>query len=414
MVFTGKACVRISYNPSRSAAQEIDTAKPDHDHTAIGRMDDRYHFNSLKRSQVNVGRAPSLKEQIMDQIRKITARHVLFTLIILAVLSATPSHAQNAMASKEYTKLLAKADRLLGEEKFPSATRAYRRANKAAGGTSTEALMGLAIAAYKAEQYADSQTAARQLLDLPGNQEIQMAAYNLLGLSILQSRTTDRASLTEAEQAFRHVLKSHRNVPAIRLSLATVLLELDRTAESLILARELLAEETSETESDRARILVCRLRRTLRSEAANYVSGTVEEPVTDGTIEEPVTDGTIEEPVTDGTVEESVIGATVEESVGGTVEVSVGGTVVAPVPIFGPQPKYPESLLRHQVRGHVVVQVIIDKEGCVTNIKTLDSPLIELEMAAVRALKTWTFRPATLNGRGVDVYYNMTVNFGFR
>jgi protein TonB len=34
-----------------------------------------------------------------------------------------------------------------------------------------------------------------------------------------------------------------------------------------------------------------------------------------------------------------------------------------------------------------------------------------LDQAAVNAVKTWKFKPATLNGRPVAVYYNLTVNF---
>ena len=34
-----------------------------------------------------------------------------------------------------------------------------------------------------------------------------------------------------------------------------------------------------------------------------------------------------------------------------------------------------------------------------------------LEESAVDAIKTWRFKPATLNGKPVMVYYNLTVNF---
>ena len=34
-----------------------------------------------------------------------------------------------------------------------------------------------------------------------------------------------------------------------------------------------------------------------------------------------------------------------------------------------------------------------------------------LDQAAVDAVKRWKFKPATLNGKPVDVYYNLTVNF---
>jgi protein TonB len=34
-----------------------------------------------------------------------------------------------------------------------------------------------------------------------------------------------------------------------------------------------------------------------------------------------------------------------------------------------------------------------------------------LDTAAAEAVKKWKFKPATLNGKPVDVYYNLTVNF---
>jgi len=34
-----------------------------------------------------------------------------------------------------------------------------------------------------------------------------------------------------------------------------------------------------------------------------------------------------------------------------------------------------------------------------------------LSEEAVKAIKKWKFKPATLNGKPVDVYYNLTVNF---
>jgi protein TonB len=34
-----------------------------------------------------------------------------------------------------------------------------------------------------------------------------------------------------------------------------------------------------------------------------------------------------------------------------------------------------------------------------------------LDQEALRAIKLWKFRPGTLNGQPVPVYYNLTVNF---
>jgi TonB family protein len=91
--------------------------------------------------------------------------------------------------------------------------------------------------------------------------------------------------------------------------------------------------------------------------------------------------------------------------------IQVGGDVKAPEKIFAPQPAYTEIARKGRVQGVVIVQAIIDKSGAVTNVKVLKGLPMGLEEAAVSAMKQWKFKPATLNGRPVTVYYNLTVNF---
>jgi TonB family protein len=94
-----------------------------------------------------------------------------------------------------------------------------------------------------------------------------------------------------------------------------------------------------------------------------------------------------------------------------TVPIQVGGDVRPPEKLFAPQPQYTEIARKARIQGVVIVQAIIDKEGKVTNIKVLKGLPMGLEEAAVDAMKQWKFKPATLNGRPVTVYYNLTVNF---
>ncbi|HEX9733349.1 MAG TPA: TonB family protein [Thermoanaerobaculia bacterium] len=89
----------------------------------------------------------------------------------------------------------------------------------------------------------------------------------------------------------------------------------------------------------------------------------------------------------------------------------VGGDVNAPEKVFAPQPQYTEIARKARVQGVVIVQAIIDKEGNVTNVKVLKGLSMGLDDEAVKAIKKWKFEPATLNGKPVDVYYNLTVNF---
>lgn len=91
--------------------------------------------------------------------------------------------------------------------------------------------------------------------------------------------------------------------------------------------------------------------------------------------------------------------------------IEVGGNVRAPEKISYPQPAYTEIARKARIQGVVIVQAIIDKQGNVTNVKVLKGLPMGLEEAAVEAIKTWKFKPATLNGKPVAVYYNLTVNF---
>ncbi len=91
--------------------------------------------------------------------------------------------------------------------------------------------------------------------------------------------------------------------------------------------------------------------------------------------------------------------------------IQVGGDVAAPVKINAPQPQYTEIARKARLQGVVIVQAIIDKQGTVTNVKVLKGLGMGLDTAAVDAIKQWKFKPATLNGKPVAVYYNLTVNF---
>lgn len=91
--------------------------------------------------------------------------------------------------------------------------------------------------------------------------------------------------------------------------------------------------------------------------------------------------------------------------------IQVGGDVEAPVKTYYPQPQYTEIARKARLQGVVIVQAIIDKQGNVTNVKLLKGLGMGLDQAAIDAIKKWQFEPATLHGKPVSVYYNLTVNF---
>ena len=94
--------------------------------------------------------------------------------------------------------------------------------------------------------------------------------------------------------------------------------------------------------------------------------------------------------------------------------IHVGGDVVKPEKLNAPQPLYTEIARKARIQGVVIVQAIIDKEGNVTNARVLKGLPMGLDQAAIEAIKKWKFSPATLNGKPVSVYYNLTVNFSLQ
>lgn len=94
--------------------------------------------------------------------------------------------------------------------------------------------------------------------------------------------------------------------------------------------------------------------------------------------------------------------------------VYVVGEVVPPEPVHTPRPRYPEIARQAGRTGTVIVQATIDREGSVTEVEVLRGAPMGLTEAAVEAVRRWRFRPATLEGRPVAVYYQLTVRFQTR
>ncbi len=89
----------------------------------------------------------------------------------------------------------------------------------------------------------------------------------------------------------------------------------------------------------------------------------------------------------------------------------VGSEVVRPEKLFGHPPVYDDNARRSEVRGTVMVEAVIDEEGCIQKPRVCKSVHPSLDLATLDAVRRWVFRPAELNGTPVKVYYTLTVNF---
>ncbi len=78
--------------------------------------------------------------------------------------------------------------------------------------------------------------------------------------------------------------------------------------------------------------------------------------------------------------------------------------------IAGSPPAYPELARRARIEGTVVSEVIIDRNGRVSNIRVVSGHPM-LVQAAIDAVKGWKYQPTMLNGEPVEVITTVRVAF---
>jgi len=90
---------------------------------------------------------------------------------------------------------------------------------------------------------------------------------------------------------------------------------------------------------------------------------------------------------------------------------SVGGNVSAPVPIYKPEPPYSEQARKAKYQGTVVLWIVVDTQGDVTQAQVVKPLGMGLDENALRTVKTWKFKPALRNGSPVPVRVMVEVSF---
>jgi TonB family protein len=90
------------------------------------------------------------------------------------------------------------------------------------------------------------------------------------------------------------------------------------------------------------------------------------------------------------------------------------GVLSSPVPFRKVDPKYPENAIRQNIEGEVVLYAIIRANGSVDSIQVVRHLDPLLDGCAVQALAQWKFRPATRDGKPVDVETIVHIPFKYK
>ena len=75
------------------------------------------------------------------------------------------------------------------------------------------------------------------------------------------------------------------------------------------------------------------------------------------------------------------------------------------------QPRYTEMARQAHLQGMVLLEAIIDERGNVVNARAQRPLPMGLTEEAIAAVTQWKFKPATLAGRPVKVYFTLRVDF---
>jgi protein TonB len=94
-----------------------------------------------------------------------------------------------------------------------------------------------------------------------------------------------------------------------------------------------------------------------------------------------------------------------------TAPLRVGGEIKEPKVIDQIQPQYPEAARRARIQGPVILELIVDKQGKVRDVRVLRGLPLGCTESAVEAVRRWKYSPSLLNGRPVEVYVILTVHF---
>ena len=90
---------------------------------------------------------------------------------------------------------------------------------------------------------------------------------------------------------------------------------------------------------------------------------------------------------------------------------SVGNGISPPIPIYKPEPAYSEEARKAKYQGTVVLWIVVDAQGNVTDPKVVRPLGLGLDEKALETVRTWKFKPALRNGTPVPVRVIVEVSF---
>ena len=94
--------------------------------------------------------------------------------------------------------------------------------------------------------------------------------------------------------------------------------------------------------------------------------------------------------------------------------VRVGGQITPPELVHRVEPVYPDVAVSARLRGTVILEAQVDKEGRVVDVKVLRTANRLLDDAAITAVKQWRYRPLILNNQPEQFVLTVVLTFSLQ
>ena len=94
--------------------------------------------------------------------------------------------------------------------------------------------------------------------------------------------------------------------------------------------------------------------------------------------------------------------------------IRVGGQIQAPALAKRVEPVYPDVAVSARIRGVVILEANVDKDGRVVEVKVLRTANMLLDAAAIAAVRQWQYRPLILNGLPEPFVLTVVLTFDLR
>ena len=98
----------------------------------------------------------------------------------------------------------------------------------------------------------------------------------------------------------------------------------------------------------------------------------------------------------------------------GTNVYRMGPGIVAPIPLFHPEPQYTDAARKAKVSGTLVLSLTVTADGSVRDLRIERSLRPDLDEQALNTVGTYRFQPGTKDGTPVAVRLNVEVSFNLR